>query len=173
MTTLQGHSGSVLSVAFSPDGGLLASASSDHTIKLWDPQTGEHLRTLEGHSDLVASVAFSADGGLLASASWDHTIKLWDPQTGEHLRTLEGHSYLVRSVAFFPDGGLLASASKDQIIIPCDPHITKGFQSLSPIGPLLYVHSTDLFGRSLVHNAHTGELVQADGKSSFCEANHD
>src|SRR5260370_557413 len=114
LMTLRGHSNSVLSVAFSPDGGLMASASFDHTIKLWDPQTGEHLRTLVGHSDSVFSVAFSPDGGLLASASRDETIKLWDPQTGEHLRTLEGHSDLVLSVAFFPDGGLLASASRDQ-----------------------------------------------------------
>src|SRR5260221_7836591 len=71
LMTLRGHSDSVKSVAFSPDGGLLASASSDDTIKLWDPQTGEHLRTLEGHSHSVLSVAFSPDGGLLTSASQD------------------------------------------------------------------------------------------------------
>src|SRR5258708_10883360 len=170
LRTLEGHSHSVESVAFSPDGELLASASWDQTIKLWDPQTGEHLRTLEGHSDSVLSVAFSPDGGLMASASLDHTIKLWDPQTGEHLRTLEGHSHSVLSVAFFPDGGLLTSASQDQA--PSDLHMTKVLQSLSPIGPL-YVHSTDAQRRSLVHNAHTGQLVQADGKSSFPEINHD
>src|SRR5260370_448062 len=137
---------SVSSVAFSPDGGLLASASRDDTIKLWDPQTGEHLRTLEGHSDSVNAVPFSPDGRLLASPYWDDTIKLWDPQTGVHLRTLEGHSEA-----------------------PSDLHMTKVLQSLSP----LYVHSTDTQSRSLVHNAHTGQLVQADGKSSFPEINHD
>src|SRR5258707_335982 len=110
LMTLRGHSGRVLSVALSPDGGLLASASGDHTIKLWDPQTGEHLRTLEGHSESVSSVAFSPDGGLLASASRDDTIKLWDPQTGEHLRTLEGHSGSVNSVPLSQDVQLLASS---------------------------------------------------------------
>src|SRR5258705_323267 len=116
LMTLIGHSDLVQAVAPSPDGGLLASASSDKTIKLWDPHTGEHLRTLEGHSSWVTSVAFSPDGGLLASGSDDKTIKLWDPHTGEHLRTLEGHSYGVKSVAFSPDGGLLASAYSDKTI---------------------------------------------------------
>src|SRR5260221_1090140 len=114
LMTLRGHSDSVKSVAFSPDGGLLASASSDDTIKLWDPQTGEHLRTLEGHSHSVLSVAFSPDGGLLASSSWDDTIRLWDLQTGEHLRTLEGLSASVESVAFSPDNALIRQSSQDE-----------------------------------------------------------
>src|SRR5258708_2961536 len=71
LMTLIGHSNFVQAVTPSPDGGLLASASDDKTIKLWDPHTGEHLRTLEGHSDWVMSVAFSPDGGPLASASSD------------------------------------------------------------------------------------------------------
>src|SRR5258708_37457206 len=89
LMTLIGHSGVVMVVAFSPDGGLLASVSYDKTIKLWDPHTGEHLRTLEGHSKSVRSVTVYIDGGLLASASNDKIIKLWDPHTGEHLRTQE------------------------------------------------------------------------------------
>src|SRR5258707_657142 len=71
LMTLIGHSSSVKVVASSPDGGLLASASDDKTIKLWDPHTGEHLRTLQGHSGGVRSVAFSTYAGLLASASSD------------------------------------------------------------------------------------------------------
>src|SRR5258708_19172905 len=71
LMTLIGHSDLVQAVAPSPDRGLLASASDDKTIKLWDPHTGEHLRTLEGHSDWVRSVAFSPDGGPLAPAPSD------------------------------------------------------------------------------------------------------
>src|SRR5258706_363303 len=88
LMTLIGHLSLVMVVGFSPDGGLLASASSDKTIKLWDPHTGEHLRTLEGHSDWVTSVAFSPDGGLLASASSDKTINISDPHTAQHFSTL-------------------------------------------------------------------------------------
>jgi WD40 repeat protein len=69
-------------VAFSPNGRLLASASNDRTVRLWDPATGALTQTLEGHSDSVWSVAFSPDGRLLASASHDRTVRLWDPATG-------------------------------------------------------------------------------------------
>lgn len=86
--TLEGHSGSVLSVAFSGDGQLLASASEDHTIKLWDPATGALKQTLKGHFTWVLSVAFSGDGQLLASASYDRTIKLWDPATSALKHTI-------------------------------------------------------------------------------------
>src|SRR5262245_10201635 len=87
-----GHQSSIETVAFSPDGKLIASGSIDRTIKLWDVATGRELRTLSGHSDHVNSVAFSPDGKSVASGSWDRTIKLWDVATGRQLRTLSGHS---------------------------------------------------------------------------------
>src|SRR6185437_12091955 len=104
---LTGHDREVMGVAFSPDGRLLATASSDGTARLWDPATGEHRRTLTGE---VSGVAFSPDGRLLATAS-DQTARLWDPATGEHRRTLTGHDGAVAGVAFSPDGRLLATAS--------------------------------------------------------------
>ncbi|KAE8357360.1 WD40-repeat-containing domain protein [Aspergillus caelatus] len=100
---LEGHLGSVFSVAFSPEGRLLASGSDDNTIRLWDPATGALQQTLESHSRSVRSVAFSPNGQLLASGSLDKTIRLWDPVT-------------VRSVAFSLDGRLLASSSNDATI---------------------------------------------------------
>ena len=84
--------GRVFGVAFSPDGRLLATASSDETARLWDPATGDCLRTLTGHDSSVGGVAFSPDGRLLATAGSDGTARLWDPATGDCLRTLTGHA---------------------------------------------------------------------------------
>jgi len=108
-----GHSNSVQSVAFSPDGQTLASGSSDATIKLWEVRTGKLLTTLEGHSDWVGSMAFGPDGQTLASGSNDNTIKLWEVRTGKLRATLAGHSRWVQSMAFSPDGQTLASGSND------------------------------------------------------------
>ncbi len=116
LRTLEGPSGSVLSVAFSPDGQTLASGSWDNTIKLWRVDDGQLLRTLEGHADGVTSVAFSPDGQILASGSSDDTIKLWRVGDGQLLRTLVGHADIVTSVAFSPDGQTLASGSRDATI---------------------------------------------------------
>jgi uncharacterized repeat protein (TIGR01451 family) len=111
-----GHADWVTSVAFSPDGSLIASGSGDYTIKLWRVSDGALVRTLTGHTDWVTSVAFSPDGSLIASGSGDYTIKLWRVSDGALVRTLTGHADWVTSVAFSPDGSLIASGSGDYTI---------------------------------------------------------
>src|SRR2546421_7440388 len=100
---------------------MVASASYDRTVRLWDSATGASLRTLEGYSDEVRAVAFSPDGKLVASASYDRTVRLWDSATGASLQTLEGHSAGVEAVSFSPDGKLVASASYDHTVRLWDP----------------------------------------------------
>jgi WD40 repeat protein len=115
-----GHTNAVSSLSFSADGQLLASASWDHTIRLWQAD-GQLLRTLEGHEAPIHSVVFSPvrgasseeNGTLLASASEDYTIRLWNAADGTLLQTLTGHSQLARAVAFSPDGQTLVSGSDD------------------------------------------------------------
>jgi WD40 repeat protein len=77
VTSLKGHSDRINSLAFSPDGKILASGSDDKTIKIWQLATGKLICTLTGHLAAVQSVAFSPNGLMLVSGSWDTTIKIW------------------------------------------------------------------------------------------------
>ena len=129
--SLSGHTGVVYSVAWSPDSRLLASASSDKTIRLWDTQTSHLLYIRSGHTSEVNSVAWSPDGRLLASASDDKTIRLWDTQTFQPLHTFSDHAGAVDSVAWSPDGRLLASASSDSTIRLWDTQTTQPLHTLS------------------------------------------
>ncbi|MDX2213596.1 MAG: NB-ARC domain-containing protein [Oculatellaceae cyanobacterium bins.114] len=113
LSTLADHIGWVWSVAFNKEGQVLASASGDHTIKLWDMNTGECFKTLENHMGWVRSVAFSPNDQWLASGSDDQTVRLWNAKTGERLKTFQGYARGVRSVAFSRDRRRLVSGSDD------------------------------------------------------------
>ncbi|HEY9833612.1 MAG TPA: hypothetical protein V6D26_23875 [Stenomitos sp.] len=110
----QGHSDWVNNVSFSPDGQIIASASSDATIKLWC-KDGRELQIFQGHRYRVNSISFSPDGQTIASASSDCTLKLWRLD-GTELQTFQGHNDWVNSVSFSPDGQIIASASSDGIV---------------------------------------------------------
>jgi WD40 repeat protein len=117
------HSAWVDAMAYSPDGHTLATASDDHTVRLWDAATGRARTTLIGHNNKVTSVAFSRDGHILASTGADRTVHLWDTSTGRSLRHWSvpdtgieddaHHGPTTRSVAFSPDGHTLATGSAD------------------------------------------------------------
>jgi RNA polymerase sigma factor (sigma-70 family) len=115
-TTRLRHGGAVYSVAYSPDGKLLASGSAHQTIRLWDAVTRKEIRQLKGSHNGTCNVAFSPDDKTLASAEPDNALCLWDVSTGKRLGRFRGHQAIVRAIAFAPDGKTLASSSGDQTL---------------------------------------------------------
>ncbi|MGH3854777.1 MAG: metallophosphoesterase, partial [Pseudonocardiaceae bacterium] len=105
--------GDVSSVAFSPDGSLLA-LSRGSCVEIVDVASRHPLRVLSGHTGEVTGVAFSPDGTVVATTSTDRTTRLWNPTTGQHRTTLTGHTDQVTNVAFSPDGTVVATTSTDR-----------------------------------------------------------
>ncbi len=115
--TLRGHTDTVTSVVFSPDGKLLASGSADTTIKFWDVATGEEVATLQGHAERINSLAFTPDGMKLLSGSDDKTVSLWGVADRTSHRTFDWGVGQVLSVAVAPDGLTAAAAGSHGIVI--------------------------------------------------------
>jgi WD40 repeat protein/tRNA A-37 threonylcarbamoyl transferase component Bud32 len=113
--TLNGHADGVLSVAISPDGCRIASASADGVIKVWDRQSQREIHTLSGHAAAIKVVAFSPDGRQLASGSDDGDVRLWDVVRGEKVLAWRGHALGVTGLAFDPNGKRLASTGKGEL----------------------------------------------------------
>ena len=116
-------------IRFSPDESVMAVASWDGSIRLWDTASRHELARLSGHSATVSSVTFSADGTVFASGSWDGTVKLWNVRSCKPLDSLKGHSGAVWHVDFSADGRILASAGADGYVrlwdfpVPTEPTI--------------------------------------------------
>ncbi len=153
--TLGGHANAVRGVSFSPDGKMLASASDDNTVKLWNPAIGKEIKTLSGHTNVVWGVSFSPDGKMLASASADSTVKLWDTFTGKEIKTLSGHKSAVIGVSFSPDGKMLASAGRDSTVKLWDTFTGKEIKTLSR-------HTTVVWGVSFSPDGKMLATASAD-----------
>ncbi len=111
--TFQGHTDAVNSVAWSPDGIRIASASDDLTVQVWDATTGSHVLLYREHRNKVNTVAWSPNGVYLASAGLDATVRVWEAATGKTVAVYTSHQSTVWSVAWSPDSRRLASASSD------------------------------------------------------------
>ncbi|KAF7508890.1 hypothetical protein GJ744_008599 [Endocarpon pusillum] len=166
---LEGHTNEVNAVAFSHDSSLLASASGDQTVRLWNPATGQEVQKLEGHTSTVYTIAFSHNNSLLASASSDQTVRLWNPATGQEVQKLV-HNDRVIAVAFSHDSSLLASASDDQTVRLWNPATGQEVQKLEGhndwVRAVAFSHDSSLLASASddktvrLWNPATGQEVQ-------------
>ncbi|MBW4561527.1 MAG: hypothetical protein KME32_10310 [Mojavia pulchra JT2-VF2] len=168
--TILGHSGSIYTVALTPDGKYIISGSDDKTIKVWNWQTGEEVRTLAGHDDYVRAIVLTSDGKYIISGSHDTTIKVWNWQIGEEVRTLTGHTGWVNAVALTPDSKYVISASADKTLKLWDWHTgevlrtltghTKSVNAVALASDSKYVISASADKTLKLWDWHTGEVLR-------------
>jgi WD40 repeat protein len=173
---LEGHTRSVESVSFSPDGKKVVTGSWDDTARIWDAESGKELVKLEGRTGDVWSVAFSPDGKKVVTGSEDRTARIWDAESGKELAKLEGHTDRVRSVSFSPDGKKVVTGSDDRTVRIWDAESGKELAKLeghtsrvesvafSPDGKKVVTGSTDMTAR--IWDAESGkELAKLEGRT--------
>lgn len=114
--TYYGHRARVSSVAWSPDGRRIASASDDHLVLICDSQHGKTLLTYSGHSAPVYALAWSPNGKYIASAGADNTVRVWDAASGKTITIYSGHTDVVNAVSWSHQGNRIASGSQDHTV---------------------------------------------------------
>jgi WD40 repeat protein len=114
LVILSGHSESIRSAAYSPDGARIVTASNDKTARIWDARLGKQLAVLAGHHNSVSSASYSPDGTRIVTSAADKTARVWDALLGTQLMILAGHGDVVRFASYSPDGTRIVTASNDK-----------------------------------------------------------
>jgi WD40 repeat protein len=166
---------------FSPNGKIIAAASSKFALKLWDTQSGRLLDSLLGHTDDIWSISFSTDGGKIATASYDKTAKIWDVKSCKLICNLVGHTDMVLSAYFSPDGNYIVTDSKDytakiwdaqsgKLLFSLDNNnIQFNPNSFSPDSKRILTGSDDWMAAIL--DVKSGDLITKIGKPLFDDLN--
>jgi WD40 repeat protein len=166
---LNGHTADINSIAFSPDGRFVVTASADTTARVWDAATGVTAGELRGHSKGVNSAAFSPDGKFIVTASDDATVRLWDAARFTFVRTIgDNYPRVVSSAEYSPDGRFIVAASgqaawvsdpnQGKVVRELEGHTEQvNSASFSPDSRLIITASADNTAR--VWNAQTGESI--------------
>ncbi|RAQ98459.1 WD40 repeat domain-containing serine/threonine-protein kinase [Thermogemmatispora tikiterensis] len=157
LLTCRGHNDWVTALAWSPDGAMLASASSDRTVRLWDPRHGQTLRVYHGHRSSVLAISWSFDGIYIASASTDGLIHVWEAKTGLPRLSYQAHHGPVTALAWLrePKSSVLASAGADGLV-----HIWNGLS-----GQLIFTYEG--------HRGSVRALAWQPGNSLLASAGDD
>lgn len=161
---VRGHAGKVFSVAFSPDGKLLASANQDRTIRLWNPATGVLVNTLTGHPGQIFCVSFSPDGKhLVSSGEGSKTqpavaARTWDVATGKAQFELCCHREQIHFASYSPNGRMIATASDDRTIKLWDAVSGRELRSLGGAPRELWSLAFTPDGRSIAGGTDRGEV---------------
>src|SRR5947209_16075037 len=171
---LAGHTAAVRSVAWSPDGHLLASGSDAEPVRLWNGQSGALLHTLQGHTDTVHSVAWSPDGQLFVSHS-DTTVRLWRSPMWETMQVIENvtASHSRDSLHFFSHVPRLATLDKDDTAIHIWHVDITALLSMKPLAPSVHYTTAKiaLVGDSSVGKSSLGYRI-AEGRFHVAESTH-
>ena len=150
LRTLEGHSGSVSSVALSTDGKHIVTGGWDNTARIWDAETGKELKRLEGYSGYVYAVALSTDGRRIVTGSYDNTARIWNAETGKELKRLEGNSGSVSSVALSTDGRRIVTGSVDNTARIWNAETGKELKKLEGHSSSVYAVAISADGKRIV-----------------------
>ena len=160
--TAKGRSGNVTSVAFSPDGTELLTASGDHNLRTWNTATWQLKATLAGHADEVWDARYAPNGRYAVSGAWDNSVRVWDLAQGQCVLTVPAHTSDVWAAAFSPDGQLIATGGGDRQVKVWD----------AALGTLVYVvsgedHTAEVENLAFSPDGRALASVSRDGSLRF------